>query len=158
MSSKRIKMVIIIIVALVIVILGSIYILPSLRERPENITLGEEWAGLINEHQTFSANPPGDSTVVLFNYADSSDENLRRLKETYNLETVAGEGSEIDQIINLTRWVFKLTGHANNPKFPKEINAFTVIHLATVDNKTINWIFFILQKLTLLFDYPLVVK
>jgi hypothetical protein len=138
MSSKRIKMVIIIIVALVIVILGSIYILPSLRERPENITLGEEWAGLINEHQTFSANPPGDSTVVLFNYADSSDENLRRLKETYNLETVAGEGSEIDQIINLTRWVFKLTGHANNPKFPKEINAFTVIHLATVDNKTIN--------------------
>jgi len=138
MSNKRIKIVIIVIVTLVFVILGSIYILPSLRERPENITLGEEWAGLLDEHQTFSAKPPGDPAEIIFTYADSSDENLRVLRDTYDLKTIAGQGSEIDQIINLTRWVFNLNGHANNPKFPKEINAFTVIHMATVENKTIN--------------------
>jgi hypothetical protein len=138
MSNKRIKIVIIVIVTLVFVILGSIYILPSLRERPENIALGKEWAGLLDEHQTFSAKPPGDPAEIIFTYADSSDENLRVLRNTYDLKTIAGQGSEIDQIINLTRWVFNLNGHANNPKFPKEINAFTVIRMATVENKTIN--------------------
>ena len=138
MINKRIKIVIIIIVTLVFVILGSIYILPSLRERPENIALGEEWAGLLNEHHTFSAKPPGDPAEIIFTYADSSDENLRVLRDTYDLKTIAGQGSEIDQIINLTRWVFNLNGHADNPEFPKEINAFTVIRMATVENKTIN--------------------
>ena len=121
-----------------ILVLVYIYILPSLRERPENIALGKEWAGHLDEHQTFSAKPPGDSAEIIFTYADSSDENLRVLRDTYDLKTIAGQGSEIDQIINLTRWVFNLNGHADNPEFPKEINAFTVIRMATVENKTIN--------------------
>jgi hypothetical protein len=121
-----------------ILVLASIYILPSLQERPENIALGHEWANLLNEHQTFSANPPGDSTIVRFYYADSSDENLKLLRDTYDLDSVAGSGSEIDRIINLTKWVYELTGHANNPEFPKEVNAFTLIHMATVEDQTIN--------------------
>jgi len=138
MSNKRIKIAIIVIVTLAFVILCSIYILPSFRERPENIALGEEWASLLDEHQTFSAIPPGDPAEIVFTYADSSDENLRRLRDTYDLETIAGQGSEIDQIINLTRWVFYLNGHANNPEFLSEINAFTVIRMATVENKALN--------------------
>jgi len=121
-----------------ILVLAYIYILPSLRERPENIALGKEWAGHLDEHQTFSAKPPGDPAKIIFTYADSSDENLRVLRDTYDLKTIAGQGSEIDQIINLTRWVFNLIGHADNPEFPKEINAFTVIRMATVENSTIN--------------------
>ena len=76
MSNKRTKTVIIVIVALALLILGSIYILPSLRERPENIALGKEWAGLLDEHPTFSAKPPGDPAAITFTYADSSDEHL----------------------------------------------------------------------------------
>jgi len=121
-----------------ILVLAYIYILPSLRERPENITLGKEWAGHLDKHQSFSAKPPGNSAEIIFTYADSSDKNLRVLRETYDLKTIAGQGSEIDQIINLTRWVFNLIGHADNPEFPKEINAFTVIRMATVENRTIN--------------------
>jgi hypothetical protein len=121
-----------------ILILASIYILPSLQERPENIVLGHEWADLLNEHKTFSANPPGDSAIVRFDYAEPSDENLKLLHDTYNLDSVAGQGSEIARIINLTKWVYELTGHANNPTFPKEINTFTVIRMARVENKTIN--------------------
>ena len=125
-------------VIIAILVLAYINILPSLQERPENIALGHKWADLLNEHQTFSANPPGDSAVVQFYYADSSDENLKLLRDTYDLDSVAGDGSEIDRIINLTKWVYELTGHANNPKFPKEVNAFTLIHMATVEDQTIN--------------------
>lgn len=121
-----------------ILVLASIYILPSLLERPENIALGHEWADLLNKHQTFSANPPGDSSIVWFYYADSSDKNLRLLCDTYDLDSVAGYGSEISRIVNLTKWVYGLTGHANNPEFPKEVNAFTLIHMATVEDQTIN--------------------
>ncbi|MCA9732970.1 MAG: hypothetical protein H6696_00610 [Deferribacteres bacterium] len=121
-----------------IFILAFKYIGPSLQERPENIVLGHQWADLLNEHQTFSANPPGDSALVRFYYADSSEENLKLLRDTYNLNSVAGNGSEIERILNLSKWVYELTGHANNPEFPKEINAFTLIHMATVEHATIN--------------------
>jgi hypothetical protein len=138
MMRKLIKPFAFVLVITAILVLAYIYILPSLRERPENIALGKEWAGHLDEHRTFSAKPPGDPAEIIFTYADSSDENLRVLRDTYDLKTIAGQGSEIDQIINLSRWVFNLIGHADNPEFPKEINAFTVIRMATVENRTIN--------------------
>jgi hypothetical protein len=138
MKRKLIKPFAFFLVITAILVLAYIYILPSLRERPENIALGKEWAGHLDKHRTFSAKSPGDPAEIIFTYADSSDENLRVLRDTYDLKTIAGQGSEIDQIINLSRWVFNLIGHADNPEFPKEINAFTVIRMATVENRTIN--------------------
>ena len=138
MKRKHIKQCAFVHVITVIFVFAYIYIFPSLRERPENIALGKEWADHLDEHHTFSANPPGESAEIIFTYADSSDENLRVLRDTYDLKTIAGQGPELDQIINLSRWVFNLIGHADNPEFPIEINAFTVIRMATIENRTIN--------------------
>jgi hypothetical protein len=138
MKIRSIKAVVTGAVALAVVVIAAIYVIPLLQEHNQNVALGKEWAGLLKKYATFSAKPPGDSVEVNFSYANPSDENLKKLHDTYDLQTVAGSGSETDQIINLTRWVFQLTGHANNPEFPKEINAFTLIHLAKDENKTIN--------------------
>jgi hypothetical protein len=138
MKRKLIKPFAIALAITAVLFLAHQYILPLLQERSENIALGHEWADLLNEHQTFSAHPPGDSALVRFHYADSSDVNLKLLRDTFNLDSVAGYGTEIDRIINLTKWVYELTGHANNPDFPKELNAFTLIHMATVEDRTIN--------------------
>lgn len=83
--------------------------------------------------------PSNDSPITIsYSYSSASNENLQRLKETYSLDKIAGNGTEIERIINLMTWVYKLASHANEPDFPEERNAFRFIKLATVENKQLN--------------------
>jgi hypothetical protein len=75
---------------------------------------------------------------VEFRYAAPTDENLRKLRDTYHLDEVAGRGPETDQIINLMSWVYRLTGHANEPEIPKELNALNLIPLAEEKHMMMN--------------------
>ncbi len=138
MTPRRIKTVIIAIAAMCVLIVAILYIIPLVQDRTHNVEMGREWAHLLKKHASFSATPPGYSVEVHFSYAAPSDENLRRLRDMYGLETVAGKGTETDRIINLTRWVFQLTGHANEPQIPKELNALNLIHLAKDEHMMIN--------------------
>ncbi len=92
----------------------------------------------MKKHPAFSAKRPGYPVDVNFHYAAPTDGNLGKLRDRYDLETVGGQGSEIDRIINLTNWVYQLTGHANEPEIPKELNAFNLIRLAKVEHMLIN--------------------
>ena len=123
---------------IVLVIITIWIIIPVIRERNQCISLGEQWIDLLKEHTNFSAHDTGYPVDVQYYYADSTDENLKRLRELYDLETIAGQGSEIDQIINLMVWVYRLAEHANEPAIPKERNAFAVIHMAKEEHKQIN--------------------
>jgi hypothetical protein len=138
LKNKNFKALILAGVVVAIVVVGMIFIIPLARNRSQNVSLGREWMSLLKKHSTFSAKRPGYPVEVAFQYAAQADENLKRLRETYNLEAIAGQGSETDRIINLTRWVFQLTGHANEPKIPKELNAFNLIHLAKDEHMQIN--------------------
>jgi hypothetical protein len=138
MKINNIKAFIISMVVVAVVVMTAIYITPLVHERTQNVSTGKGWANLLEKHPTFSAKQRDYPVNVNFQYADPTDDNLKRLREKFDLDSVAGKGSETDRIINLTRWVYQLTGHANNPEFPKELNAFTLIHLATVEDKTIN--------------------
>ena len=138
MKTKSIKAFVIAAAVVAIVAVALMFVIPLARQRSQNVSLGREWADLLKKHPTFSAKRPGYPVDVTFQYAAPTNENLRKLRDTYDLETVAGQGSETDRIINLTRWVFQLTGHANNPQIPKELNAFNLIHLAKDEHMQIN--------------------
>jgi hypothetical protein len=137
-KNKSIKALVLGGVVVAIIVVGMIFIIPSARNRSQNVSLGREWMSLLKKHSTFSAKSPGYPVEVTFQYAAPTNENLQRLRETYDLEAIAGKGSETDRIINLTRWVFQLTGHANEPEIPKELNAFNLIHLAKDEHMQIN--------------------
>ena len=138
MKANSIKIFFIATVVAAAVIVSAVYIIPLAQNRSQNVSLGMEWAGLLRKHSTFSAKHTGYPVDVNFQYAAPSDSNLRKLRDIYDLDTVAGKSSETDQIIKLTGWVFQLTGHANEPEIPKELNAFNLIRLAQVEHKTIN--------------------
>ncbi len=138
MKSKTIRATALATVVVGVAVVAILYIIPMVQERNSNVALGREWAGLLKKHATFSAKPSGDLVKVDFSYADSSDENLTKLRDMYDLETIAGQGTETDRIINLTRWVYHLTGHANEPEIPKELNAFSLIRLAKDEHMQIN--------------------
>jgi len=99
---------------------------------------GKHFENLIKAHPTFSARFNEKYQHVNFQYAVGSIENLRKLRETYDLDRVAGEGSEIEQIINLMKWVYQLAGHAVNPTVPKELNSLNLIELCKTEKKKLN--------------------
>ncbi len=117
----------------------SIWVLiPRVRKRNQYVSMGKEWLALLTRHPQFSAKETGYPLDVSFSYAEPTNENLKELRESYVLDTIAGQGSEIDRIINLMIWVYQLTGHANMPEFPAELNAFTFIQMAKDEGKQIN--------------------
>ena len=113
-------------------------IIPRVRERNRYVSVGKEWLSLLKQHPNFSAKETGYQLDVKFLYAEPRDENLQKLRETFSLGVIAGQGSEIEKIINLMTWVYQLTAHANEPEIPEERDAFTLIHKAQVENKQIN--------------------
>jgi hypothetical protein len=138
MKTESIKTFFVAVIVVVVVIVSAVYIIPLSHNRSQNVSLGMKWADLLRKHSTFSAKHTGYPVDVNFQYAAPTDSSLRKLRDMYDLDTVAGQGSETDQIIKLTSWVFQLTGHANEPEIPKELNAFNLIRLAQVEHKTIN--------------------
>jgi hypothetical protein len=138
MKTKSIKAFVIAAVIMAAVVMATVFVIPLARHRSQNVSLGRQWVGLLKKHPAFSAKRLGYSVDMNFQYAAPTDDNLKKLRDTYDLETVAGQGSETDRIINLTSWVYQLTGHANEPQIPKELNAFNLIHLAKVEHMLIN--------------------
>ena len=128
MKAKRIRVIVIaVLVALGLVVAGgAAKLAPLIREHGHDVSLGRQWAGVLREHAIFSAKPPENSTDASFTYAAASDENLKKLRETYRLDAIAGKGPEIERIVNLMSWVFRLTGHASEPEIPEELNAFNL--------------------------------
>ncbi len=130
MRTRRVKRIIVAAVALAAVIAAGLYVVPVARHRGRNVSQGRQWAGLLKEHPSFSARPAAYAVEVNLSYATPTDENLTKLRLTYELDKVAGSGPETERIINLMRWVHQLGGHANDPEIPEELNALTLIPLA----------------------------
>ncbi len=138
MQRKRIRTVAIVLAVVTLMVVVAVYVVPMARQRSQNVALGMQWTGLLKKHPGFSGQRPAYPHDVSFTYAAAKDENLSRLREAYDLAAVAGPGSETERLINLMSWVHRLSGHANEPQIPKELNAFSLIHLAKDKNVQMN--------------------
>lgn len=108
------------------------------RKRKQYSLMRKEWLDILKKYPSFSAEDREYPIDIKFYYSSPIDDNLRKLRIMYGLETIAGKGSEIDRIINLMSWVYSLADHANEPEIPRERNAFTLIDIAKVEHKQIN--------------------
>ena len=124
--------------ALAAVIALALHVVPLARHRSQNVAQGRQWASLLKKHPAFSSKPTAYAVEVAFSYAAPTDENLQKLRSTYDLDTIAGGGPETERLINLLRWVYQLTGHANEPEIPEERNALNLIPLARDQHMLIN--------------------
>jgi hypothetical protein len=138
MKLTRSKTTVLAVASVALLVAGALYVVPKARQRSQNVALGKQWVGLLKAHPTFSAKGPSPPADLAFTYAAAADENLARLRKLYGLEAVAGQGSETERLVNLMRWVYRLTGHANEPEIPKELNAFNLIRLAKDEHMLIN--------------------
>ncbi len=75
---------------------------------------------------------------IEFTYMDSSDADLRDLREEYNLETIAGEGDELSRIMNLMFWVNENLEHDGNSENPYPPNAVNIIETCQNEDRGVN--------------------
>ena len=73
-----------------------------------------------------------------FTYQDSSDENLVKLKNTYNLENVAGNRDELSKIFNLLKWIHQTIIHDGGNSGPDPENSLNILQYCQETGNGVN--------------------
>lgn len=80
---------------------------------------------------------PTDS-LPRFRYADPNDRDLVRVREYFNLDSIAGSGDELSKIRNLMHWVHNAVRHDGSSRNPTSRNAIDLIEVCRKENRGIN--------------------
>jgi hypothetical protein len=73
-----------------------------------------------------------------FTYQDANNAALVTLRKTFNLDSIAGQGSEVSKILNLLHWIHNLVPHDGNHDNPVVKNAMSMIAECKRDNRGLN--------------------
>jgi hypothetical protein len=73
-----------------------------------------------------------------FTYQSSVDSNLVSLRKKHNLDSVAGNGTDVLKIINLLRWVHSIIPHNGANGNPDIKNAVSMIEVCKKSNRGLN--------------------
>lgn len=76
--------------------------------------------------------------VPQFTYQDPSTPELQILRETFNLDSIAGTGNEVSRILNLLHWIHDLIPHDGQHENPVVKNAMSMIRECKRDERGLN--------------------
>ncbi len=80
-----------------------------------------------------------ESSLPGFTYSLPTEENLIRVREYFNLDSIAGPGDELSRIKNLMYWLHNTIRHTSNMLWPDcRYNAIDLYELAQRENKGYN--------------------
>lgn len=77
-------------------------------------------------------------TIPNFIYQASDNSNLTALRKTFKLDSIAGTGNEVSQILNLLHWMHNFIPHDGQHGNPKIMNAVDMINVCKKDNRGLN--------------------
>nr|WP_294860094.1 transglutaminase domain-containing protein [uncultured Fluviicola sp.] len=83
-------------------------------------------------------NTSDSRSVPEFTYQDMNDPNLVALRKKYNLDSIAGDAGEINQIINLMHWIHNLVKHDGQHGNPENKNADDMIQVCKDGSRGLN--------------------
>lgn len=82
--------------------------------------------------------PCATDSLPQFCYAAPNDRNLVRVREYFNLDSIAGSGNELSKIRNLLQWVHTVVRHDGGSYNPTERNAIAMVELCRKEARGIN--------------------
>ena len=71
--------------------------------------------------------PSDKRPLPAFTYQSADNPDLQALRRHFNLDSIAGEGTDVLKILNLLRWVHNLVPHDGQNGNPEEKNAMSMI-------------------------------
>ena len=75
---------------------------------------------------------------IAFTYQEPNDTSLIQLKNLFNLDSVAGEGNELDRIFNLFNWAHKQIRHDGNNSTPGPENSIAILQHVKETGRGVN--------------------
>lgn len=79
-----------------------------------------------------------DRAIPAFTYASSELPELKALRKKYNLDSIAGQGTDISQMLNLMRWVHNMVEHNGNRGNSGDSNADAYLSSCSKGQGTLN--------------------
>lgn len=76
--------------------------------------------------------------IPKFTYQPSNNPHLVALRKAFNLDSIAGTGNEVSQILNLLHWIHNLVPHDGEHGNPEIKNAMNMIAVCKKDNRGLN--------------------
>lgn len=76
--------------------------------------------------------------IPKFTYESQDNPNLVRIRKDLNLDSIAGNGSELSQIFNLMHWIHNIIKHDGNSNNPTLKNAIDLINVCKAENRGVN--------------------
>jgi hypothetical protein len=73
-----------------------------------------------------------------FSYQQSDNTNLTALRKGFNLDSIAGQGSDVLQILNLMHWIHDLVPHDGMNGNPEVKNALSMLEVCKKDSRGLN--------------------
>ncbi|MBS1567604.1 MAG: hypothetical protein JST39_24685, partial [Bacteroidetes bacterium] len=73
-----------------------------------------------------------------FTYQSKNDTNLVALRKAFSLDSIAGQGSDISQILSLMHWLHNLIPHDGQHENPRVKNALSLISSCKKENRGLN--------------------
>lgn len=83
-------------------------------------------------------NPQDQREIPAFTYQESDNPNLVALRKGFNLDSIAGTGNEVSQILNLLHWIHDLVPHDGQHGNPEVKNAMSMIAVCKKENRGLN--------------------
>lgn len=76
--------------------------------------------------------------IPTFTYLNSENENLKLIRKDFMLDSIAGKGNEISQLLNVMQWVHNIVRHDGSSSNPTLKNAVDLVKVCTLENRGIN--------------------
>jgi hypothetical protein len=76
--------------------------------------------------------------IPKFTYQTSDNPNLEALRKGFNLDSIAGQGTDVLQIINMLHWIHDLVPHNGMNGNPEVKNAMSMLEICKKENRGLN--------------------
>ncbi len=96
----------------------------------------EEYSNILKAYPDYEYEET--NSLPQFSYSDLSDSNLVKLRKTFNIDSIAGKGTETSQIINLMKWIHCSVNHDGSSKNPHPKNIFNIMRVCKSENRGVN--------------------
>lgn len=79
-----------------------------------------------------------ERNIPVFTYQSSDQPELVALRKAFNLDSIAGKGSDVFQILNMLHWMHYMIPHDGNHDNPAVKNAMNMISICKRDHRGLN--------------------
>lgn len=76
--------------------------------------------------------------IPKFEYQSKENANLVKIRKDFKLDSIAGEGNEVSQILNLLHWVHNIVRHDGGSNNPTLKNAIDLIKVCQAEKRGVN--------------------